>query len=56
MATGRVERGKAKVGDNVEIIGIQDTKKSVVTGIEMFRKIMDECIAGRQCGNPLARH
>src|SRR3981189_2198523 len=36
VATGRVERGKAKVGDNVEIIGIQDTKKSVVTGIEMF--------------------
>src|SRR5579862_4494411 len=50
VATGRIERGKAKVGDNVEIIGIQDTKKSVITGIEMFRKIMDECIAGDNVG------
>jgi elongation factor Tu len=50
VATGRVERGKAKVGDNIEIIGIQDTKKSVITGIEMFRKIMDECIAGDNVG------
>jgi elongation factor Tu len=50
VATGRVERGKTKVGDNVEIIGIQDTKKSVVTGIEMFRKVMDECIAGDNVG------
>ncbi len=50
VATGRVERGKAKVGENVEIIGIQDTKKSVITGIEMFRKVMDECIAGDNVG------
>jgi len=50
VATGRVERGRAKVGDNVEIVGIQDTKKSVVTGIEMFKKIMDECIAGDNVG------
>jgi elongation factor Tu len=50
VATGRVERGHTKVGDNVEIIGIQDTKKSVVTGIEMFRKVMDECIAGDNVG------
>jgi elongation factor Tu len=50
VATGRVERGKAKVGDNVEIIGIQATKKSVITGIEMFRKVMDECIAGDNVG------
>ncbi len=50
VATGRVERGRAKVGENVEIVGIQDTKKSVVTGIEMFRKIMDECIAGDNVG------
>ena len=50
VATGRVERGRAKVGDNVEIIGIQDTKKSVITGIEMFRKVMDECIAGDNVG------
>jgi elongation factor Tu len=50
VATGRVERGRAKVGDNCEIVGIQDTKKSVITGIEMFRKIMDECIAGDNVG------
>ena len=50
VSTGRVERGKAKVGDNVEIVGIQDTRKSVVTGIEMFRKVMDECIAGDNVG------
>ncbi len=50
VATGRVERGKTKVGENVEIIGIQDTKKSVITGIEMFRKVMDECIAGDNVG------
>jgi elongation factor Tu len=50
VAPGRGERGKAKVGDNVEIVGIQDTKKSVITGIEMFRKIMDECIAGDNVG------
>jgi len=50
VATGRVERGHTKVGDNIEIVGIQDTKKSVVTGIEMFRKVMDECIAGDNVG------
>ena len=50
VSTGRVERGKAKVGDNVEIVGIQDTRKSVVTGIEMFRKVMEECIAGDNVG------
>jgi len=50
VATGRVERGKVKVGDNVELVGIQDTKKSVVTGIEMFRKVMDEAIAGDNIG------
>jgi elongation factor Tu len=50
VATGRIERGKMKVGDNVEIVGIQDTKKSVVTGIEMFRKVMDEAIAGDNVG------
>ena len=41
-ATGRIERGKVKVGDNVEIVGIQETKKSVVTSIEMFRKLLDD--------------
>ncbi len=50
VATGRIERGRAKVGDSVEIIGIQDTKVSVITGIEMFRKVMDECIAGDNVG------
>ncbi len=50
VATGRVERGKVKVGDNVEIVGIQETKKSVVTGIEMFRKVMDESQAGDNVG------
>jgi elongation factor Tu len=50
VATGRIERGKVKVGDNVEIVGIQETRKSVVTGIEMFRKVMDEAIAGDNVG------
>jgi elongation factor Tu len=50
VATGRVEKGKVKVGDNVEIIGIQDTRKSVVTGIEMFRKLLDEAQAGDNIG------
>ncbi|MGQ0644467.1 MAG: elongation factor Tu, partial [Elusimicrobiota bacterium] len=50
VATGRVERGRVKVGDNVELVGIQDTKKSVVTGIEMFRKVMDEAQAGDNIG------
>ena len=50
VATGRMERGKVKVADNVEIVGIKDTQKSVVTGIEMFRKIMDEAQAGDNVG------
>ncbi|MDR0401620.1 MAG: elongation factor Tu [Endomicrobium sp.] len=50
VATGRVEKGKIKIGDNVEIIGIQETKKSVVTGIEMFRKLLDEAHAGDNIG------
>ncbi|MEW6517433.1 MAG: elongation factor Tu [candidate division FCPU426 bacterium] len=50
VATGRVERGKVKVGDNIEIVGIQDTRKSVVTGVEMFRKLMDEAQAGDNIG------
>jgi len=50
VATGRIEKGKAKIGDNVEIIGIQDTKKSVVTGIEMFRKLLDDAQAGDNIG------
>jgi elongation factor Tu len=50
VATGRVERGKVKVGDNVEIVGIKPTQKTVITGIEMFRKLLDESIAGDNIG------
>jgi elongation factor Tu len=50
VATGRIEKGKVKLGDNIEIIGIQETRKSVVTGIEMFRKLLDEAQAGDNIG------
>ncbi|MEG2311643.1 MAG: elongation factor Tu [Bacilli bacterium] len=50
VVTGRVERGKLKLNDEVEIIGIKDTKKSVVTGIEMFRKQLDYAEAGDNAG------
>mgnify|MGYP000971951740 FL=1 len=51
VATGRVERGKVKVGDEVEIVGLMDEpKKTVVTGVEMFRKILDEAEAGDNIG------
>jgi len=50
VATGRVERGKIRVGDPVEIIGIKETKQSVATGLEMFRKLLDEAIAGDNIG------
>jgi elongation factor Tu len=50
VATGRIERGKVKVGDNVELIGIQETRKSVATGLEMFRKLLDEAQAGDNIG------
>ena len=50
VATGRVERGKIKVGDTVEIVGIKDTQTSVATGLEMFRKLLDESIAGDNIG------
>ncbi|MBI4056427.1 MAG: elongation factor Tu [Elusimicrobia bacterium] len=50
VATGRVERGKIKVGDAVEIVGIKPTSKSVATGLEMFRKVLDEAIAGDNVG------
>ena len=50
VATGRVERGKVKVGDEVEIVGFGETKKCVVTGVEMFRKQLDEGIAGDNIG------
>ena len=50
VVTGRVERGIVKVGDEVEIIGIRPTTKTTVTGIEMFRKLLDEGQAGDNCG------
>jgi elongation factor Tu len=50
VATGRVERGKIHVGDEVEIVGITDTKKTVATGLEMFRKLLDESVAGDNVG------
>ena len=50
VATGRVERGKIKVGEEVEIVGIRPTEKTVVTGVEMFRKILDEGQAGDNVG------
>jgi len=50
VGTGRIERGKIKVGESVEIVGIRDTRKTVVTGVEMFRKQLDEGIAGDNVG------
>jgi elongation factor Tu len=50
VGTGRIERGKVKVGEEIEIVGIQTTKKSVVTGVEMFRKLLDEGFAGDNVG------
>ncbi len=50
VATGRIDRGKVKTGENVEIVGITETRKSVVTGVEMFRKVLDEGIAGDNVG------
>ena len=50
VATGRIERGKIKVGDEVEIVGIKGTQKTVVTGVEMFRKLLDEGLAGDNVG------
>jgi elongation factor Tu len=50
VVTGRVERGKVKIGDEVEIVGIRPTQKTVCTGVEMFRKILDEGEAGDNIG------
>ena len=50
VVTGRVERGIVKVGEEVEIVGIKDTQKTTVTGVEMFRKLLDEGRAGDNCG------
>lgn len=50
VVTGRVERGKIKVGEEVEIVGIKDTHKTTCTGVEMFRKLLDEGVAGDNVG------
>jgi elongation factor Tu len=50
VATGRIERGQVKVGENVEIIGIRPTKTTVVTGVEMFKKLLDSGMAGDNVG------
>ena len=50
VVTGRVERGIVKVGEEIEIVGVHDTRKSVVTGVEMFRKLLDEGQAGDNIG------
>jgi elongation factor Tu len=50
VATGRIERGQVKVGEEVEIIGIKPTRKSVVTGVEMFKKLLDSGMAGDNVG------
>jgi elongation factor Tu len=50
VVTGRIERGKVNVGDDIEIVGIKDTTKTTCTGVEMFRKLLDEGIAGDNVG------
>jgi elongation factor Tu len=50
VATGRIERGRVKVNEQVEIIGIRDTRTTVVTGVEMFKKLLDEGVAGDNVG------
>ena len=50
VATGRIERGKVKVGETVSIVGIRDTQTTTVTGVEMFQKTLDEGLAGDNVG------
>jgi elongation factor Tu len=50
VATGRIERGKVKVGETVELVGIRDTRTTTVTGVEMFQKVLDEGMAGDNVG------
>ncbi len=50
VATGRIERGKVKIGDTIEIVGIKDTKTTTVTGVEMFQKSLEEGMAGDNVG------
>jgi elongation factor Tu len=55
VATGRVDRGTIKIGEEVEIVGIKDTRKSIVTGVEMFRKLLDKSRSWRQYRNASSR-
>jgi elongation factor Tu len=50
VVTGRIERGKVKVGEDTEIVGFRETRKTVVTGVEMFKKQLDEGLAGDNAG------
>jgi elongation factor Tu len=50
VVTGRIERGKCKVGEEMEIVGFRETRKTVVTGVEMFKKLLDEGQAGDNVG------
>jgi elongation factor Tu len=50
VVTGRIERGKVKVGEEIEVVGLKPTQKTVVTGIEMFNKSLDEGLAGDNAG------
>jgi len=50
VATGRIERGKVKVGDTIEIIGLRETRTTTITGLEMFQKSLDEALAGDNVG------
>jgi elongation factor Tu len=50
VATGRIETGKVKVGEEVELVGLHDTIKTTVTGVEMFRKLLNEGLAGDNVG------
>ncbi len=56
VGTGRIERGMVKVGDEVEIVGLGETRKTIVTGVEMFNKTLDQGQAGDNVGLPAARH
>ena len=56
VVTGRIERGKVKVGEEAEIVGFRETRKTVVTGVEMFKKQLDEGRAGDNAGLLAARH
>ena len=53
VATGRIERGMVKVGEEVEIVGVKPTRKIVITGVEMFKKLLDEGQAGDNVGSLL---